>query len=319
MIRICLFGALFAALAACEPEGPLTLPGTTEWDRVSVLAEASEPIIEWKVAEGDRVDAGQILLRLDSSRFDTRISRAEAALDEGAARLAELESGPRQETIDRARAELSSAEAAAAVAEIEFTRVSDLLERQLTSEQSVDQALAVRDQRRAAVAGATAVLDELLAGTRSEAIDAASARARVLRAELEELLETRARLDVRAPRNGRIDVLPFRPGDQPRVGDILATMLVGERPIARIFVPADVRGRITAGDRFEVKVVGIDRSYQAELRSIRSEASFTPYYALSGDDASRLVYRAELLITDADAADLPAGLPLVAIPLASSR
>jgi HlyD family secretion protein len=48
------------------------------------------------------------------------------------------------------------------------------------------------------------------------------------------------------------------------------------------------------------------------LRSIRSEPSFTPYYALAGDDASRLVYAAELLLDSG--ADLPAGLPVTAVP-----
>ena len=33
-----------------------------------------------------------------------------------------------------------------------------------------------------------------------------------------------------------------------------------------------------------------------KVRSIASDASFTPYYALTGDDASRLVYRAEVLL-----------------------
>jgi HlyD family secretion protein len=88
-------------------------------------------------------------------------------------------------------------------------------------------------------------------------------------------------------------------------------LLVGDAPYARVFVPATRRTGLAVGDRFEIQIGGSDQTYTATLRSIRSEASFTPYYALAGDDASRLVYRAELLL-DGDASMLPAGLPLTA-------
>ena len=59
-----------------------------------------------------------------------------------------------------------------------------------------------------------------------------------------------------------------------------------------------------------MRVEGVATPFTATLRSIRSEPSFTPYYALAGDDASRLVYRAELCSTGG--AELPAGLPVTA-------
>jgi len=306
---------LVAGLATgCDQDPGLTLPGSTEWDRNTVLAEASEPVLEWLVAEGDRVHAGQPLLRLDGRRYDARIAEAEGQLAEARSMLAELEAGPRRQTIDRARAELQSAEASVVEAEREYDRVAALLERGLTSQASVDQAVAARDQRRAAVGAATAVLDELLAGSRVEEIDQAKARVATIEAQIHELRLTRNRLEVTAPRDGRVDALPFKPGDQPRAGDVVASLLVGDRPIGRIFVPASSRAGLAPGDRLDVVVEGVEDSFGATIRSIRSEASFTPYYALTGDDASRLVYRAELVFDDAAAADLPAGLPLVARP-----
>jgi HlyD family secretion protein len=111
-----------------------------------------------------------------------------------------------------------------------------------------------------------------------------------------------------------VDALPFRAGDQPPVGAELVSLLVGDAPYARVFVPAPRRAALEVGDRFEIHIEGVDRVLGATLRSIRSEASFTPYYALAGDDASRLVYRAELLLDGADVQDLPAGLPVTAYP-----
>lgn len=299
---------------ACEQDAATSFPGSTDWDRITVLAEASERVVEWLVAEGDRVHENELLLRLDGTRYDARIAQATARLAESEAVLAELVAGPRVQEIARARAELTSAAAAVSEADIEYDRVRELLDRALTSQSSVDQALAARDQRRAAVAAAEAVLDELLAGTRHEQIDQARARIEALQAELTELRLTRDRLDVRAPRSGWIDALPFKAGDQPRTGDPVASLLVGVSPIARIFIPASVRAGFSEGDAFTVRIEGIESEFPARLRSIRREASFTPYYALTGDDASRLVYRAELLIEADGTVDVPAGLPLTATP-----
>ena len=62
----------------------------------------------------------------------------------------------------------------------------------------------------------------------------------------------------------------------------------------------------------KVHVQGVAAPYTATLRSLRSDPAFTPYYALTGDDASRLVYRAELVLQGDKARALPAGLPVQA-------
>src|SRR5688572_26850383 len=298
-----------ATLAGCEEPGSAPILGTLEWDRVAVTAELAEPVLHWAVAEGDRVEAGTAILALDARRQDARIAEAESDLAASEARLAELANGATIETIDAARANLAGARAAQADAETEYTRVAELRKRELVAQSGVDQALAARNQRRAETQAADAQLRELTRGTRPEQVEQATASVAAARAALDTLKLTRERLTVRAPRSGRIDALPFRAGDQPPVGAELVSMLVGEAPYARVFVPAPRRTEVKAGMRFEVRVEGIAAPFMATLRSIRSEPSFTPYYALAGDDASRLVYRAELLLENAaGVAELPAGL-----------
>jgi HlyD family secretion protein len=301
------------ALAGCAERGPAPIVGTLEWDRVAVTAELAEPVLRWNVAEGDRVDAGTPILELDARRQDARIAQAQSELDVSEARLAELAHGARIETIDAARANLARARAAQQDAETEYTRVAELRKRELVAQSAVDQALAARNQRRAETQANEAQLRELTQGTRPEQIEQASASVAAARAALESLKLTRERLTVRAPRAGRIDSLPFRAGDQPPVGAELVSMLVGDTPYARVFVPTPRRTEVDIGTRFEVRIEGVAQPYPARLRSIRSEPSFTPYYALAGNDASRLVYRAELELEGG--ADLPAGLPLTAVPL----
>jgi HlyD family secretion protein len=58
-----------------------------------------------------------------------------------------------------------------------------------------------------------------------------------------------------------------------------------------------------------VFVDGRESAFAGRVRMIRSEPSFTPYYALTGEDAARLSYLAEVSL-DRDAAGLAAGLPV---------
>jgi HlyD family secretion protein len=308
--------ACLALLGACTRDENPPLVGSLEWDRIAVTAELAEPVVSWAVAEGDRVESGTVLLEQDTRRQDARIAEAHGNLMQTEARLAELANGATLETIDAARANLSRARVAEEDADTEYKRVAELKVRQLVATSAVDQALAARNQLRAETQAAAAQLRELTRGTRPEQVEQAAAAVEAAKAALESLELTRARLAVRAPRAGRVDALPFRAGDQPPVGAELVSLLVGDAPYARVFVPAPRRAAMKVGDRFEIRVEGSDRVFSASLRSIRSEASFTPYYALAGDDASRLVYRAELVLDDADANDLPAGLPLTALAIA---
>ena len=75
------------------------------------------------------------------------------------------------------------------------------------------------------------------------------------------------------------------------------------------FVPESQRASLQQGARFSVRIDGVAQTFNATLNRIRSEASFTPYYALSGDDASRLTYRADLFLDGDAARKLPAGVP----------
>jgi len=313
--RSFVLATLLLALGGCGGGAEPGLLGTLEWDRIAVTAELAEPVLAWHVAEGDTVAAGAPLLEQDARRQDARIAEARGNLMASEARLAELTHGARIEQIDAARANLARARAAQTDAETEHTRVAELRKRELVAASVVDQALAARNQRRAETQAAEAQLRELTQGTRPEQIEQAAAAVDAARAGLVALELTRERLTVRAPRAGRVDALPYRVGDQPPVGAELVSLLVGDAPYARVFVPAPRRAELDHGARFEVTVEGMATPFLATLRSIRSEASFTPYYALAGDDASRLVYRAELVLEGDGVANLPAGLPVSARPV----
>lgn len=301
-------------LAGCDRAGDAPLLGTLEWDRIDLPAEASESILDWHVTEGERVAAGQLLLQLDPRRQDARIAQARGEVALAEARLSELSNGARPESIEAAQATLARNRAEQLDAERSFQRIATLYRRGQVAIAELDRARANRDQARAATRNADAQLRELTNGTRPEQLEQAAAALQAARGNLARLQVDREHLSVRAPRAGRVDALPFKAGDQPPAGAAVVSLLVGEQPYARVYVPASQRPRIAIGDVMRVYVEGIEQPFAARVSSIRSEASFTPYFALSGDDASRLTYRAELRLQGEAARQLPAGLPLRAEP-----
>ncbi len=300
-------------LGACKHDAAnAPLLGTLEWDRIGIPAEASEPIVRIAVREGQVVKAGDVLLVLDGTRMQARAAQAQGAVAQAQGRLTELMHGSRIEQLDAARAAVASAQASQVEASKQYARQSELAARQLVARSSLDAARATRDRATAQLAAAQAQLRELTQGTRPEQIAQAEAALDSARAAQTSVQLDRARLEVRARRAGRVDALPFKLGDQPPLGATLVSMLVGDAPYARVFVPESQRLPLKEGQAFEISVQGSATTRHATLRSISRDPAFTPYYALTGDDASRLVYRAELVLTDADAATLPAGLPVQA-------
>ena len=303
---------LLMLLAGCNNSEPPVLLGTLEWDRIGIPAEASETVLNWQVAEGDQLKAGQLLLQLDPRRLDAQVAQATAEVTQAQARLDELSNGARSEVIDAAQAALLRARADANAAARNFQRIDSLYQRKQLAIAELDRARASRDESAAAVSSADARLRELTNGTRPEQLAQASAALQAANSQLEQLQLNRQHLDVRAPRAGRVDSLPFRVGDQPPLHAEVVSLLVGDAPYARLFVPASLRNRLAIGDLLQITVESIATPFNGKVRSIASDPSFTPYYALTGEDASRLVYRAEVVLDDTDAAQLPAGLPLSA-------
>ena len=309
--------AAIAGLAGCARDnGPETMLGTLEWDRIAMPAEVSEPITQILVKEGEQVSADQLLLTLDPRRTQAQVDAAQADVTRLTAALDELRHGARIETIDASRAALSRAQAGAVNAKLARDRVAEIRKRGLNSQADLDNADAALRQANADANSARANLDELLHGTRIEDINQGEAALSQAQAQLAQLQVTLTRLSVHATRAGRVDSLPYKLGDRPAQGASVVSLLVGDAPYARIYVPETMRASLKQGARFTVSVDGVATPFAATALRIASEPTFTPYYALSGDDASRLAWRAELALDASDKTrDLPAGMPCRAAPV----
>jgi len=303
---------LAAILAAgCQPaESPLPIVGTLERDSLELVAEARERIVEINVREGDKVAEGEVLLRLDDSLVAADLQQAAARLEGAEQRFAELVRGPRSEQIDRARAELDAASDVLRTARREHERLRALFERRAIPANELDRAEGEVEVAAANVNAAEARLEELLEGTTREQLGQARASVSEAEAAIDRLRLLADRHVLRAPRPGRIESLPYELGERPAAGAVVAVMLAGERPYARVYIPEPLRARVNSGLEARVSVDGIAGAFAGEVRWVSSEAAFTPYFALTQRDRSRLTYAAEITLTEPRAAELPAGVPV---------
>ena len=302
--------AVVMLMTGCEKQQKVAL-GTLEWDRIAVPAPAAEVIESIYVREGEQVVRGQLLMQLDPRHTEAQLAAAEAEVARQLAALEELQAGPRVEEIARAEASLEAARAEARDREADFRRLQALGKKDYVSKSDIDAARASAESAEAEVRSAREQLLELQRGYRVE--DIAQGRAALLqaRADAQAQRVLLDKLTLHAPRDGLIDDIPFKLGDQAPVGASLIVMLTGETPYARVYVPQPLRQSVQRGQEVSIALDGDARRYQGRVRSVRNEPSFTPYYALTGDDVARLSYVAEIQLQQ-DAQTLPAGLPLKA-------
>ncbi len=97
----------------------------------------------------------------------------------------------------------------------------------------------------------------------------------------------------------------------PSRSSTLAVVLADRAVYARIHIPAPVRAPLTIGARATIHIDGRERPLEGRLRWVAHEAAFTPYFALTQHDRSRLSYLAEVDVIENEAAlELPLGVPV---------
>lgn len=290
-----------------DENGPAV--GTLEWDRIEVAAQLAEPVVAWDAREGRQVTAGQPLLHLDASRVRARVAAAEAARAQAAARLAELERGTRPERIAQARATLAGNEQELLYRQREVARLESLVARRLAAPGQIDQARTAAAAALAQRDAARATLDELEHGATAEEREQVRQALAAADAELQAARIDLGHTDIAAPVAGRLDELPFKIGERPPVGGVVAVILAGNKPYARVYVPEALRAHILPGHAAQVRVDGIDGEFAGTVRKISSDPSFTPYFALTEHDRGRLSFVAEVDV-ETHGRELPAGVPV---------
>lgn len=300
--------ATLLLLQACGDNGESRAMGTLERDRIQLSAPVAEQIADIHVAEGDKVEAGQLLLQLDSRSAAARVAQRRAELAEAGARFDELQQGARVEERRAARAAIEAATAAATEARLRYQRTRELFVAKVVGQAELDAAIAERDHTKALVEQANEQWLQLENGTRSEQLAQAEARVAAAAAALKAEEKALDDLSLRAPLASEVDILPWKRGDRVAQGTQLVALLALDKPYARVYLPQTAISKLSRGDKLEVWVDGVEQPLKGTVRNIRSQPAFTPFYALNERDRARLMYLTDIDVEGAES--LPSGLAL---------
>lgn len=279
--------------AACGdpdvPPGFARGTGRLEAEEIHVATKLPGRVAEVLVDEGDPVEAGQVLARMDPDAVEAELAGAEARVE--AAR----------ERSKAAAAVLVQRRSECRLAQKEYERALALHRQKVASESRVDLERTRLETAEAACDAARAQIDDAEA-------EIAAARSVVdrVRADLEEL-------ELTAPRAGRVQYRLAEPGEVLAAGGRVVTLLDPSDVTMRIFLPTEEAGRAASGAQARVLLdAHPETPLPAHVSFVAEEAQFTPKEVETASVREKLSFRVEVRLDDARGVPVNPGTPGVA-------
>lgn len=287
--------------------------GNVDQRQIELAFIDSERVAEVLVAEGDTVEPGQVLARLETRRLRDAMAVAEAQVESCGVALERLKNGTRPEEVDMARAVVAAAEAELAFARQQYDRYTVLWQQSkgnAVSKQDVDEARLQRNVAAARLNQQREALRLAEAGPRSE--DIAEAEARLLERS-KGLAELRNRLgdaELRSPSRSVVRSRLMEPGDMASPQRAVFSLAVLSPKWVRAYVSERDLGLIRHGMKALVQCDSYpDHAIEGSVGFIASVAEFTPKTVQTPDLRTSLVYEIRIYVAD-DEDRLRLGMPV---------
>lgn len=309
-LRLAAVAAVVAVLGAAtwnalRPRGPgagfVSGNGRIEAVEIDIAAKTPGRLRDLLVEEGEFVNAGQPLARMDTDVLQAQRDEAAAQLAQARAAIqtAQFQVAQRQSEHAAARATAAAQAAELDAARKRYARTRTLAERGSISQQELDDARAAVDGRVATAAAARAQITAAAAAIET-------ARSQVLSAQsaADAATATTARIDadlldstLKSPRDGRVQYRVAQPGEVLGAGgNVLNLVDLGEVYMT-FFLPEAVAGRVALGS--EVHIV-LDAAPQyvipASVSFVAAVAQFTPKTVETASERQKLMFRVKAQI-----------------------
>jgi HlyD family secretion protein len=298
---------LLAGCRKTDDGGAIRLNGRIEAPMVDLAAKVAGRVLEVSVREGDRVKAGDLLVRLDLGETALSVERDRDALGSASARLRDLQSGSRDQEVAAAEADLADKQAALELARKELARQETLMAKKVGIPRDLDRA---RTELERMMAARTASAERLaLAREGFRRFQTEGARADVRRAEtvLKQSETVVREAEIRAPADGVVLHRMAEPGLLLGAGQPVLTLAFADRLYVRTFVPETKLGRVRPGLAAQVFVDAFPgRGFPARVTEISPTAEFTPKAVETREERVNLVFAAKV--------DLDAGWDAPLVP-----
>lgn len=291
----------------------LVLHGNVNIRQVELAFNASGRIDQVLVHEGDQIQKGQLLAKIDTTRLQLALRQARAQADAQRSQVAKLKAGSRPEEIRQAAAERDAAQAAVREASQIHERQLDLVAKKFVSQQQADTAKNTLDGAQQRLKAAEEIHRLALAGPRQEDIAAAEASLTAQEAAVAGLERDIAEGELHAPEAGIIQNRVLEPGDMASPQKSVFTLALTDPVWARVYLPESALGRIPAGARASISTDSHpDRKYAGWVGYVSPTAEFTPKSVETQELRTSLVYQARIYAC-AGTAQLRQGMPVTVL------
>ncbi|MBF2019665.1 MAG: efflux RND transporter periplasmic adaptor subunit [Hydrococcus sp. C42_A2020_068] len=244
--------------------------GTVTARRTSELGfELSGQLTRIVVDEGSRVKAGTPLAYLDSQRLETSRRELLARRAQAVAQLKEMQAGSRPEIIAAVRALVRDLSQQLELARQKSQRREMLYTEGAISREQRDEALNEQAVLQARRERAQSQLDELLAGTRPERIEAQQSLIQQYDAIIARIQLQLQKNILKAPFSATVSRRLADEGTVVSAGQAVLRLVENKAPEVRIGVPATVAARISPGSHQQLQIG--QKNYQAKVSSILPE------------------------------------------------
>jgi HlyD family secretion protein len=294
------------------PSNELLLYGNIDLRQVELPFNDSERIAAVLVQEGDRVQKGQVLARLDTGRLEPQVAQAEAQVSAQRQVVERLHNGSRPEEIAQARANVESAKADAANARRQYDRVKRLLDQshgQAVSQQDVDNAQAAAEMADAKLTANQKALELSVLGPRKEEIAENEARLRAQESQFAYLCRQLADAQLKAPSDAVVRTRLMEPGEMASPQKPVFSLAIVDPKWVRAYVSETDLGKVHPGAKASVTVDSFpERRFEGWVGFISPVAEFTPKTVQTDELRTSLVYEVRVFVKDASD-DLRLGMP----------
>jgi len=272
------------------PEGFAASNGRLEATDYYISSKRAGRIADVLVNEGDTVEAGQTVARMDTQEL-------EAAVREAQAKIAQAQAKKKVAIANKsyAGAQVAVRQADFQYARSTYARSQGLVTKGAVSEQEAEVDLARRSATGAEVLGARAQV----AQAQSE-VEAADAEIQAGRAQVERLQAEISDAVLVAPIRGRVERRLAEPGEVLAAGGRVLSLLDLSDVFMYIFLPTEVAGKVALGSEARIVLdAAPNNPIRATVSFVSPEAQFTPKTVETAEERFNLTFRVKLQIDKA--------------------
>ncbi|MGE1091038.1 HlyD family secretion protein [Pseudomonas zeae] len=252
--------------------------GRLEATEVQIASKTPGRLAEVLVDEGDKVNKGQLLARMDTRTLEALRTQAEAEVLRA------------RENLNAAEANVQLRQSELLLAQQELGRSQSLFKHGFVSAQVIDQLQSRIGTGNAAVTAARAQVSAVAA-----AIGAAQAQVAQLTSEIDDS-------SLRAPIDGVIQLRMAEPGEVLGAGGRVLLLIDPNDQYMNLYLSASVAGRLAVGDEARVLLDALpDKPLPAKISFVAGKSQFTPKEVETRDERQKLVFRVKLRLTQPSA------------------